>query len=349
MPSPWALSHSRGVPIESAVAPPPTDRKVDRMRKFREFEDPRRIPRALVDSPSTGNILRRWCGANLGEEENAVASRYQSPGPWKDLPQDLVDYIISMLANDLHSLKACSLACKFTFASARRVIHRRIYLTSEKNWELLTLPEKQRYIRGDRQEIAIKALSAVAEQGLLPYARHLFINFSRNFTPENLQPFNHHFQRFDQIQELSIYWLDTPGFLKNFGIYFANFVPTLRSLRLDAPTGDARDILYFVCRFPHLDDLSFKIEQTPHSWETWKPEPLPVVKSVPPFRGRLKLDGISGSRGCLMQQLSSLPGKRRFRSIDFQRCSPEALQPIIDACSDTLESVSATWWGFGEC
>ena len=250
-----------------------------------------------------------------------------------------------MLANDLQSLEACSLVCRVMFASARRIIHRRISLTLQKNWELLTSTEKQRYNRGEKQGIAIKMLSGIAARGLLPYARHLSINVNEDFTPTNLQPFNHHFQCFDRIQELSIYWLDTPGFLENFDTYFMNFVPTLRSLHLDTPIGDGRDILDFVCRFPHLDDLTFKIEAF-HDWGTWRSGPLPVVKSVPPFRGRLKLDGIVGLGSNLLQQLISLPGKRHFRSIDFRGCNAEEEQPIIDACSDTLESVSTTWKRF---
>ena len=249
-----------------------------------------------------------------------------------------------MLTDDLQSLKLCSLTCKAIFASARRIIHRRMYLTSDKNWELLTVPERQRYIRGERNGIAVRVLSAIAAQGLLPYARHLFISLNKNFTPANLQPFNHHFQCFDKVQELSIYWLDTPGFLENFDTYFANFVPTLRTLHLDSPAGDTRDILDFVCRFPHLEDLTFKVPpESSYGWTTWKSGPLPVVKSVPPLRGRLKLGGIAGWRGCLLLQLFSLPGKRRFRFIDFRGCNPEVEQPIIDACSDTIETISTTW------
>ena len=345
------------------------------MGKFRTFEGAQWIPRALVDSRFTGHTLRHWRSAILGEGGDAVVSRSQPPEPanepieepqiadvgppldlttaiitgtWKVFPQELADYIISMLANDLQSLKACSLVCRFMAASARRVIHRRIYLTSDKNWELLTLPERQRYIRGDKRDIAMKVLSKIAARGLLPYARHLFININYNFTPANLQPFNHHFQCFDRIQELSIYWLDTPGFLENFGTYFANFVPTLRSLHLDTPTGDTRDILDFVCRFPHLDNLTFKME-TFHGWGTWGSGSLPTAERAPPFRGRLKLDGIVGWRGQLLLQLISLPGKRRFRTIDFRGCNSEEEQPIIDACSGTLESVSTTWKRFCEC
>ena len=267
---------------------------------------------------------------------------------WKVLPHELVDHIISMLANDLQSLKACSLTCKVMFASAHHLIHRRIHLTSTKNWRVLTLPERKRYTHGDRQETAFRVISAAAAQGLLPYVRHLFINIDRDFTPANLQPFNHRFQCFDRIQELSIRCLDTPGFLENFDTYFANFVPTLRSLHLDTPTGDTRDILDFACRFPHLDDLSFKIEETFLDSGTWKSESLPVVESVPPFRGRLRLDGIVGWRGHLVQQLTSLPGKRHFRSIELRCCNAEAVQPIIDAYSGTLESVSTTWQRTGE-
>jgi hypothetical protein len=266
-----------------------------------------------------------------------------------DLPQEVVDHIVLMLGDDLRSLKACSLTCKAMFISTRCVIHRKICLTWEKNWELLTVPERQRYIRGGRQDIAIRVLSSIAEHGLLQYARYLFININKNFTPANLLPFNHHFQRFDRIQELNIYRLDTPGFLKNFDTYFANFVPSLRSLHLDTPAGHTRDILDFICRFPHLEDLSLKVSfEDPKDWRVWKSESLHVVKNMPPFRGRLMLRGITERSSYLLQQLISLPGKRRFRSIDFRACSAEAGQSIIDECSGTLESVSTTWRRFCE-
>jgi len=194
-------------------------------------------------------------------------------------------------------------------------------------------------------------LPELAAHGVLPYARQLFINLGWDFTPTNLQPFNHHFQRFDRIQELSISRLDTPGFLKSFDTYFASIVPTLLSLHLEGPTGETRDILDFICRFPHLDDLSLKmsISTDPRDRRTWSSRTLPVVKNMPPFRGRLKLDGIIERRDSLLQQLSSLPGKRSFRSIVFRNCESEAAQPIVNACCGTLESVSTTWGKFSEC
>jgi len=253
-----------------------------------------------------------------------------------------------MLENDLRSLKAFSLTCKVMFISTRHIIHRKIFLTLDKNWELLTAPERQRYTLRERQERPIGMLSRFATHGLLPYARHLFIDINKNFTPDDLQPFNHHFQCLDRIQELGISRLDTPGFLESFETYFANFVPTLRSLQLDAPAGDARDILDFVCRFPHLDDLTLNMAQpaVPRCWGT---RGSATVESIPPFRGRLKLSGITGWYGDLPQQVISLPGQGHFRSIDFRNCDSEAKQSIVDGFCGTLESVSTNWRRFSRC
>ena len=254
-----------------------------------------------------------------------------------------------MLGNDLKLLKACSLTCKAMFFSTRHLIHRRIRLTSEQNWEVLTLREKQRYIRGDRQGIAIKVLSGIAAHGLLPYGRQLSINLNGNFTPANLQPFNHHFQRFERIQELSIDKLHVLVFLRQFDIFFANFVPTLRSLHLDTPIGHTRDILDFVCRFPHLDDLTLRwslSDSRPRG--PYEETRLPSGEGVPPFRGRLKLYWLDRRRGCILQQLISLPGKLCFRFVDFRGFPAWMEQRCIDACSGTIETLSITWQKYGE-
>jgi hypothetical protein len=348
-----------------------------RMWKFRESKNPQsnRFQVLLLRSPFTVHALQRWRNAIAGGKEKEVSTEFPPseptddliedlpiptveplldlatiiiPGTWMDLPQEIVDHIVFMLRNDLKSLKACSLTCKAMLASTRHVIHRKICLTWEKNWELLTTSEKQRYIRGERQDIAIRILSAIAAHGLVPYARHLYIHLNRNFTAANLQPFIDHFRSFDRIQGLNIYWLHTPDFLgENFNTYFPNFVPTLRSLHLDTPAGDARDILDFICRFPNLDNLTFKMTSADsRDWAIWKPPP--VVEKMPPFRGRLKLGKIDERCGHVIQQLMSLPGKRRFRSVDFQSCSFKAEQPVIDACSSTLKSISTTWGRFSE-
>ena len=146
-----------------------------------------------------------------------------------------------------------------------------ISLTWERNWDLRTIPEKQGCIRGEKLGIAIRELSGIAAHGLLLCARCLYIHLDRNFTPGHFRPFNNDFQHFDRTQEMSIYWLYTLDFLEDFNAYFANFVPTLRPLYLDTPTGNTQDILGFVYRFPHLDDLTSRVSNrlstsTPIPW-----------------------------------------------------------------------------------
>ena len=339
------------------------------MGEFRKFEGLQSIPGTPVDRHSTGRTLQRWRSALLGgEEENEGLSQFTPPEPtteepqisnveplldlgaititepWKGLPQEIVDRIVFMLRDDLKSLKACSLTCKAMFVSTRHVIHRKISLTWESDWDPLAIPKKPRYIHGERRGVALSELSKISAYGLLSYAHHLYIYLHRNFTPADLQPFNDDFQRFDRIQELSISWLNAPDFLETFDTYFTNFVPTLRSLHLDTPMGDTRDILDFICRFPHLDDLTLEMpSRDPFGWRMWRSAPSPIVKKMPQFRGRLKLRNIDKWRSHLLQQLTSLPGKRRFRFIDFRSCTSEVEQPIIDACSDTLETISTTW------
>ena len=330
----------------------------------------------LVDACSTGHTFRRWRSAILRDEGNLWPPTQPPPlvneppneprnlhieplvdlstmainGTWKNLPQEIVDHIMFMLGNDLKSLKACSLTCKTMFISTRCLIHRKIRLTGRQNWDVLTAREQESYLHGDRRGLMVKVLRGIAAHGLFPYGRHLFINLYRSFTPANLQPFNDHFQRFDQIQELSIYWLHTQGFLEQFDTFFRNFVPTLRSLHLDTPTGDSRDILDFICRFPHLDDLTFRMTfEDSRDWRTWRSTSLPDVEKVPPFRGRLKLCEINDWHGHMLQQLLSLPGKRHFRFVAFWSCLGAVEQPIIDACSDTIETLSGAWRKRREC
>ena len=337
---------------------------------------------ALSDTYSTGHTFRRWRSAILCNDETVelppnppyfpyypppppmigsadvdehARNLYLEPlvdlstmaidGTWKDLPQEVVDHIMFMLGDNLESLKACSLTCKAMFVAARRLIHRKIFLTWEQNWDVLTLRERQRYVRGERRGLTIKMISTTTARGLLPHGRHLFIDFREDFTPANLQPFNDHFQRYERIQDLTIFWFHPGDFLEQFDTFFANFVPTLRSLHLKTPKGNTRDILDFVCRFPHLDNLTIgTVHEYSPNLTTWETAPLPVVKKVPSFRGRLKLYGIYGRHHNLLQQLISLPGKRRFRFIHFWGYPAEMGQHIVDACGDTIETLSATWW-----
>ena len=310
------------------------------------------IPAALIDRHSTGRTLRRWRSAILGGEEKTEGLS-QSPPPepttgepqipsvgplldlgaititetWKGLPQEIVNHVVFMLRDDLKSLKACSLTCKAMFVSTRCVIHRNIRLSWKRNLDLFTIPERQRYTLGEHPGVPVRVLSEISAYGLLSYARHLYTPLHRNFTPADLQPFND-FQRFDRIQELDIYWLHTPNSLETFDTYFTNIVPTLRSLHLNTPMGDTRDILDFIRRFPHLNDFTLKMPPgNPYGWRTWESAPSPIIKKMPPFRGRLKLTNIDKQRGHLPQQLTSLLGSVISDSLISKAALPRQNSP----------------------
>lgn len=72
-------------------------------------------------------------------------------------------------------------------------------------------------------------------------------------------------------------------------------------------------------------------------------ESLPPVKNVPSFRGRLKLGFIRERHCCILQQLVSINGKLHYRFVDFRSSPSEVGQLVIGACSDTIETLSATW------
>jgi len=135
-------------------------------------------------------------------------------------PQELVN---DVFMNDFKSIKAYSLACKALFVSIHHITHPKICLAWDESRELFTVPES-RCTRRDRQGIGVRILSRIAAQGVLPYARHLSTHLSRSFTPANPQPFNGHFQRFDWVQELSVYQLITsPGTLEVSSILSVGF------------------------------------------------------------------------------------------------------------------------------
>ena len=60
------------------------------------------------------------------------------------LPQELIDYIVDILHNDISTLKACSLTCKAMFASTRRLIHQGLCLPALEKLRILSRAKKSR-------------------------------------------------------------------------------------------------------------------------------------------------------------------------------------------------------------
>jgi len=134
--------------------------------------------------------------------------------------------------------------------------------------------------------------------------------------------------------------LALPQILPIFDNCFSQFVPTLRSLSLQSThCDDVSQVMEFICRFPHLDDLAFtdshygRLTGAPPGSEGPRPQqPLP-------FGGHLDLGGPPH----FVQYLLDLPGGIRFRSIKV--CSYlDDLEKLLVACSSTLETLTIRYF-----
>lgn len=252
------------------------------------------------------------------------------------LPRDIIEEILGFLQKDIKTLKAWSLTCRALFSAVRGLIHRKVRLTP---WKVYCPPRLVDRIvakafkdRRDRQ-VHMRYLSMAGKRGLLGYTRELIIDVGPSFTPETLEVYLQHFLSFNQVQTLRIRRFDLRSFLPIFERYFAQFVPTLRSLHLPDVVGSVDEVVEFIYQFPHLDDLSLTLSSC-HWVDT--PPRFPMELS-PPLRGKLILRGW----GTISARfLLEFPGGLHFRSIDAGGVEREELDEILVACSPTLEVFS---------
>jgi len=105
----------------------------------------------------------------------------------------------------------------------------------------------------------VRYLSEAGERGLLGYAREVYIEVGQSLIPETLEAYLPHFRSFTQVHTLKIDYSNPAKSLPAFGRYFAPFVLTLRSLHLPYVAGGVYELLEFICKFPHLDNLSLTL------------------------------------------------------------------------------------------
>jgi len=183
------------------------------------------------------------------------------------------------------------------------------------------------------REVHMKYLSMAGKRGLLGYTRELIIDIGPSLTPEALEVYLPHFLSFNQVQALRIRRFDLRSFLPIFERCFAQFIPTLRSLHLPDVVGGIHEVVEFICRFPHLDDLSLTLSSC-HWVDT---SPRSPMEHSPPLRGKLILRGWGTISA---RSLLEIPGGLHFRSIDAGGVEREELDEILLACSPTLEVFS---------
>ena len=263
------------------------------------------------------------------------------------LPRELVDGI--MRYNDLQTLKNCSLTSKAFYSAARPLIHRRMALGVGSllrgcSYQRLTIDT----VRDQADVFHARYLSAAEERGLLRYGYVREVDLDlRAGNPEDILQLRQ-LRALETVDTLTIQLLDLHQFLPIFGRCFSQFVPTLRSLALeDARCENAHQLMEFVCRFPHLDDLALIKPCGPGgsgfvNAPPWSEGPRPQQHL--PFSGHLVLNGT----GPLVQCLLDLPGGVRFHSISTSSCLKD-LAKLLGACSSTLKVLRIFCFERGKC
>ena len=187
----------------------------------------------------------------------------------------------------------------------------------------------------DWREAHMRYLSMARKHGLFVHAREVYIDIDQCFLSETLEAYLPRFHSFTQVHTLRISGFDVARFLPAFEQYFAQFVPTLRSLYLPYVMGGLHAVLEFICKFPHLDNLSLTLSAS--YCTDIRPPPRLSVEHSPPLRGTLVLRGWAS---VFVRFLLKIPGGLHLRSINVGGVDREELDKILVACSSNLEVFS---------
>ena len=261
------------------------------------------------------------------------------------LPQELVDYIVDMLHDNIPALKACSLTCKAMFASTRHLIHRTLQLTPDNTLSVLTPEEKRHYERGNR-DVELRLLSFMGERDLLQYARRVHICTPNPFTPDILLPHLHYFQSLNRVHTLTIDHFCADEWVDYHATCFGHFYPTLTSLTLSHSIGHKR-LLHFVLQFPNLENLS--IEQPEFDWRGFESRLAEAATPglSPPLRGCLRLVGQGPSVHLSTDLFGEPPKGFNFRSVELEDFPRDLAQHALSACAQTLEDLTIMAYTYG--
>ena len=252
------------------------------------------------------------------------------PTGWKNLPQELVDEILTYLKDDFLSLVSCSGSCKALFCSTRPLIHRTLCLGTG-----ISIDRRRRSARNRAQ---LDGLRLAERAQVLQYTAHLIIRLGSDFVPENLRPHLQYFHAMRGITSLEIDLPDARHFLPTFDEYFGHIAPTLRSLFLTSARDPVENLFHFVCRFPLLRDLGLATAPFPRSKLRRPPTPSNVT-TPPPLDGTLEFRDTYPTIS-FIRSIANAPGGIYFRSVEMQEVREAPLQVIVDACSNTLESIT---------
>lgn len=140
------------------------------------------------------------------------------------------------------------------------------------------------------------------------------------------------------ITSLEIDLPDARHFLPAFDEYFGHLAQTLRSLILVCSRDPVETILHFVPRFPLLQNLDLTAARFAgrRPCQSFTP---PDITTSPPLDGILWLR-IAYPTISFLQSTVNITGGIHFRSVEMAKVRKAPLQVILDACSNTLESIT---------
>ncbi|KAF9650458.1 hypothetical protein BDM02DRAFT_3185306 [Thelephora ganbajun] len=286
-----------------------------------------------------GGLLGRLRGFYSGSSAHPITLSIVNTFPtgWKNLPQELVNEILTYLKDDYSSLVSCSESCKALFCSTRPLIHRTLCLSTGYSID--------RYCSSPSNRTQLDNLRLAEQAQVLQYTTRLIVRLGVDFVPENLRPHLRYFRAMQGITSLEIYLLDAASFLSTFDECFGHIVPTLKSLILISARDAIGDTFHFVSRFPSLQDLDLtQFSLARHN--SSQPYTPPKIMTPPPLNGTLRFRGTYPSIE-FIQSLLKVPGGIHFRSVEMGDTRKVPLQMIIDACSSTIESITF-WTGYRE-
>ena len=257
-------------------------------------------------------------------------------GSFKGLPQEIVDEILEYLEDDRRTLMVCSLTCKGLFRSARRIVHRRLYMVGSGRAGTSDGQEIHQYEATNRSQL--RTLSTVSERGLSRYTQKLIIRVGEEFAPENLRPYLPQFQTFAQLTSITLHHFNPIPFLPFFEQYFGHLAQQMRSFEFIHPLGPPDGTIYFISQFPNLEDLGFNTFPG-HNLDPSEEYNISTIRRSPTLGGTLKVTSANTWGTNLLEFLTRLPSGLRFRSVEFLQCAGIDPNTIILECTSTLQSL----------
>lgn len=230
-------------------------------------------------------------------------------------PQEVVDELIDWVGvssvgqGDPH-LRSCSLVARSWVQRSRKHLFHDIELTSA--------PSISSWIRN----------IPPGAGGVSRYVRKLWLGCNWDQWSQRF-PSVGHLRSFTRTEELRLtYWCGGHATREEVEEAFGGFGPSVRSLSVSLPRGDAGSFLHLLSLFPHLDDLSI--------WTSYLDESLgPLPRNVVTVRGRLVLDGVQEH---FADALIGSGLKPKILKISIPRSISYA--GLLMACAPTVETIS---------